>query len=111
MNDSDPLGIDLADLSGDSEGEQRIDFSADQADIIAKTKSMPVTLKDKVTITFLLPKEEGKEIKIEVDDTFSISELKKEFTKSHHQKPQPDAQTIIYKGRKLTDDQIVGDLL
>ena len=29
MNDSDPLGIDLADLSGDSEGEQRIDFSAD----------------------------------------------------------------------------------
>ena len=25
--------------------------------------------------------------------------------------PQADAQTIIYKGKKLIDDQIVGDLL
>ena len=52
MNDSDPLDIDLADLSGDSEGEQ----------MISKSKSVPVALKDKVKITFMLPKEEGKEI-------------------------------------------------
>ena len=78
MNDQDPLDIDLADLSGDSEGDEQPVIGANQADLL-KAKSMPVSLKEQVTITFMLPKEEGREIKIKVDDTYSISDVKKEF--------------------------------
>ena len=67
---------------------------------------------DEVEIEFVTPALQLTEpIKLTVSKKLLLAEVKKLITEQHPEKPPPVAMKIIYKGRQLQDDIIIGDAI
>lgn len=67
---------------------------------------------DEVEIEFVSPSEHFKEpITLRVKKELTIADVKLLIKDKHAQKPIVKAQKIIYKGRQLTDDIIIGEAM
>ena len=103
MNDDDQGSDGLFDIKGDSDDDIPLaktksaivhtDFNMptlDDAVDLQKSKSV-IDIKT-VQITFLLPQSmyNNGELKLEVDENFTIAQVKNEITREHEQQPRPD---------------------
>mmetsp|Transcript_37561 Transcript_37561/g.49412 ORF Transcript_37561/g.49412 Transcript_37561/m.49412 type:complete len:156 (-) Transcript_37561:1386-1853(-) len=80
--------------------------------ILAESQSSKESQSDEVEIEFVSPAMQSMEpIKLTVKKTLTLLEVKALVKEQHPDKPPTDALKIIYKGRQLTDEVIIGDAI
>ena len=76
------------------------------------TKQPPLIDEDSVEIEFVSPSSiSGEKLCLRVKKKDTIADVKLMIKDKHSEKPPVDAQKIIYKGRQLTDEYLIGDAL